>query len=121
MVSDPKEACHRWRRSAVRDRSTILFLPPSLGACGKTSLLCSFALGEFPKEYVSLHSPFHLLSLITSEATKLVPTGFSLTDSPERPEHSYFRKLRRRNQAGRQTCAIGAVGYRVCIKPLEAD
>jgi len=21
------------------------------GACGKTSLLCSFALGEFPKEY----------------------------------------------------------------------
>ena len=23
------------------------------GACGKTSLLCSFALGEFPKEYVS--------------------------------------------------------------------
>ena len=22
------------------------------GACGKTSLLCSFALGEFPKEYV---------------------------------------------------------------------
>ncbi|KAF9017523.1 ras-domain-containing protein [Hymenopellis radicata] len=24
------------------------------GACGKTSLLCSFALGEFPKEYVSV-------------------------------------------------------------------
>ncbi|KAF8198051.1 hypothetical protein BJ912DRAFT_952887 [Pholiota molesta] len=24
----------------------------STGACGKTSLLCSFALGEFPKEYV---------------------------------------------------------------------
>lgn len=24
-----------------------------VGACGKTSLLCSFALGEFPKEYVS--------------------------------------------------------------------
>ena len=24
-----------------------------LGACGKTSLLCCFALGEFPKEYVS--------------------------------------------------------------------
>ncbi len=23
------------------------------GACGKTSLLCCFALGEFPKEYVS--------------------------------------------------------------------
>jgi Rho family protein len=22
------------------------------GACGKTSLLCAFALGEFPKEYV---------------------------------------------------------------------
>lgn len=25
---------------------------PMIGACGKTSLLCSFALGEFPKEYV---------------------------------------------------------------------
>lgn len=24
----------------------------SVGACGKTSLLCAFALGEFPKEYV---------------------------------------------------------------------
>ncbi|KAH8092234.1 ras-domain-containing protein [Cristinia sonorae] len=24
------------------------------GACGKTSLLCSFALGEFPKEYVPI-------------------------------------------------------------------
>ncbi|KAI0339532.1 ras-domain-containing protein [Trametopsis cervina] len=24
------------------------------GACGKTSLLCSFALGEFPKEYVTI-------------------------------------------------------------------
>ncbi|KAF4598467.1 Rho GTPase [Pleurotus pulmonarius] len=24
------------------------------GACGKTSLLCSFALGEFPKEYVTV-------------------------------------------------------------------
>ena len=32
------------------------------GACGKTSLLCSFALGEFPKEYVSPLSP--LLSLV---------------------------------------------------------
>ncbi len=28
------------------------------GACGKTSLLCSFALGEFPKEYVG---PFLIL------------------------------------------------------------
>ncbi|KAG9083391.1 Rho GTPase [Ceratobasidium sp. UAMH 11750] len=26
------------------------------GACGKTSLLCVFAMGEFPKEYVSAHS-----------------------------------------------------------------
>lgn len=31
--------------------SSYLLAPP--GACGKTSLLCSFALGEFPKEYVS--------------------------------------------------------------------
>ena len=30
------------------------------GACGKTSLLCSFALGEFPKEYVSISSPTSL-------------------------------------------------------------
>jgi GTPase SAR1 family protein len=27
------------------------------GACGKTSLLCSFALGEFPKEYVRRSPP----------------------------------------------------------------
>lgn len=36
------------------------------GACGKTSLLCSFALGEFPKEYVSFSAffaPWHLLIL----------------------------------------------------------
>lgn len=49
------------------------------GACGKTSLLCSFALGEFPKEYVSLvqpttrdHSSHHSLS-----ASNLVRACFS--------------------------------------------
>jgi len=37
-------AQQQWlRRPAVTD--------VRLGACGKTSLLCSFALGEFPKEY----------------------------------------------------------------------
>jgi hypothetical protein len=29
-----------------------LRISAATGACGKTSLLCSFALGEFPKEYV---------------------------------------------------------------------
>jgi len=28
------------------------------GACGKTSLLCTFALGEFPNEYVRNRAPF---------------------------------------------------------------
>ena len=31
------------------------------GACGKTSLLCCFALGEFPKEYVSILFSFPYL------------------------------------------------------------
>ena len=30
----------------------LLYCFPPPGACGKTSLLCCFALGEFPKEYV---------------------------------------------------------------------
>ena len=42
------------------------------GACGKTSLLCSFALGEFPKEYVSLHTYPYSHRLIVSEATQSV-------------------------------------------------
>ena len=52
--TDQEEACHR-RRWYVG--VTGLFpirsdLSSGPGACGKTSLLCSFALGEFPKEYV---------------------------------------------------------------------
>lgn len=90
MVSDSEEACHRRRRSVVRNRSVTLLLTSSVGACGKTSLLCSFALGEFPKEYVSLHAPLHSLSLTASEATQLVPPSLSLADHSEYPEHSYF-------------------------------
>ncbi|KAI9509745.1 ras family-domain-containing protein [Russula earlei] len=36
----------------------------SPGACGKTSLLCSFALGEFPKEYIAAHLDARLPNLI---------------------------------------------------------
>ena len=44
---------------------SLHFTEPWTGACGKTSLLCSFALGEFPKEYVGLRlsSCFVLTSL----------------------------------------------------------
>ena len=38
------------------------------GACGKTSLLCSFALGEFPKEYVSILSNLPPSSVLSYHA-----------------------------------------------------
>jgi GTPase SAR1 family protein len=46
------------RAKQTGHRSSILQIRRKLvivgdGACGKTSLLCAFALGEFPKEYVS--------------------------------------------------------------------
>ena len=36
----------------ARSKLTCPLTRFTLGACGKTSLLCCFALGEFPKEYV---------------------------------------------------------------------
>jgi hypothetical protein len=76
--TDPPKARHRRRRQ-------VSFLPPftflsSLfpGACGKTSLLCSFALGRFPKEYVCFNPPFFsltrcLLSSRNQVCTQRVP------------------------------------------------
>ena len=39
--------------ACTHPQSSLPFSSPHTGACGKTSLLCSFALGRFPKEYVS--------------------------------------------------------------------
>jgi len=49
-----KETRHSWRRHVplLCAKLLIIFDAQYLGACGKTSLLSSFALGELPKEYV---------------------------------------------------------------------
>ncbi|KAK7472995.1 Rho GTPase [Stygiomarasmius scandens] len=48
---NPTETRHSRRWHVLRFFSPQQHSLSSLGACGKTSLLCSFALGEFPKEY----------------------------------------------------------------------
>jgi GTPase SAR1 family protein len=42
------------------------------GACGKTSLLCVFAVGEFPQQYVSRRRIARCLSLCSA---LLCPSG----------------------------------------------
>ncbi|KAI6142948.1 P-loop containing nucleoside triphosphate hydrolase protein [Pisolithus tinctorius] len=54
------------------------------GACGKTSLLCSFALGEFPKEYVKLCAEIRLDGK---------PVQLALWDTAGQEEYERLRPL----------------------------
>ncbi|KAG6837796.1 hypothetical protein H0H93_016164 [Arthromyces matolae] len=54
LLMNPTKTRHRRRwhvADLVRLPSSRSILAYNPGACGKTSLLCAFALGEFPKEY----------------------------------------------------------------------
>lgn len=57
--------------------------PTQTGACGKTSLLCSFALGEFPKEYVSLFA-LSFCFILHSTTSCLLVLGVVLSDVADR-------------------------------------
>ncbi|CAE7083498.1 unnamed protein product [Rhizoctonia solani] len=67
------------------------------GACGKTSLLCVFAMGEFPKEYE--------------------PSRSRLANQTQANRPSHFRKLCRRNQVRRKTRPARSLGY--CVSRFE--
>ena len=90
------------------------------GACGKTSLLCSFALGEFPKEYVRpvvicLHGlPLKPSRLASNPVSDAGPARASHADHAVR---SHLRELRSRDQARREAGPARTMGYRVRPAP----
>ncbi|KAH8990614.1 ras family-domain-containing protein [Lactarius akahatsu] len=58
------------------------------GACGKTSLLCSFALGEFPKEYVTIFENYVAEIRLDGKAVQL-----ALWDTAGQEEYERLRPL----------------------------
>ncbi|KIJ18043.1 hypothetical protein PAXINDRAFT_161593 [Paxillus involutus ATCC 200175] len=58
------------------------------GACGKTSLLCSFALGEFPKEYVTIFENYVAEIRLDGK-----PVQLALWDTAGQEEYERLRPL----------------------------
>ncbi|KAH9915920.1 ras-domain-containing protein [Epithele typhae] len=58
------------------------------GACGKTSLLCSFALGEFPKEYVTIFENYVAEIRLDGKAIQL-----ALWDTAGQEEYERLRPM----------------------------
>ncbi|RDX45273.1 ras-domain-containing protein [Lentinus brumalis] len=58
------------------------------GACGKTSLLCSFALGEFPKEYVTIFENYVAEIRLDGKAVQL-----ALWDTAGQEEYERLRPM----------------------------
>ncbi|KAI0758726.1 ras-domain-containing protein [Fomes fomentarius] len=58
------------------------------GACGKTSLLCSFALGEFPKEYVAIFENYVAEIRLDGKAVQL-----ALWDTAGQEEYERLRPM----------------------------
>ncbi|KAF9807405.1 hypothetical protein IEO21_08232 [Rhodonia placenta] len=60
------------------------------GACGKTSLLCSFALGEFPKEYMS---PAIFENYVAEIRLDGKPVQLALWDTAGQEEYERLRPM----------------------------
>ena len=95
------------------------------GACGKTSLLCSFALGEFPKEYVCSTPPFVASSrtdhtrFLCSNRVSLASCTIRTTSLRPDASPSYLRELCCRDSVRWQGRSACTVGYRVsCSSPI---
>ncbi|KAM6502174.1 Ras family domain containing protein [Amanita muscaria] len=58
------------------------------GACGKTSLLCSFALGEFPKEYVTVFDNY-----VAEIRLDEKPVQLALWDTAGQEEYERLRPM----------------------------
>ncbi|KIM45057.1 hypothetical protein M413DRAFT_17189 [Hebeloma cylindrosporum] len=58
------------------------------GACGKTSLLCSFALGEFPKEYVPVFDNY-----VAEIRLDEKPVQLALWDTAGQEEYERLRPM----------------------------
>lgn len=72
-------------QSAIRRKLVIV----GDGACGKTSLLCSFALGEFPKEY----QPTIFENYVAEIRLDGKPVQLALWDTAGQEEYERLRPL----------------------------